>query len=142
MAAPNTIVLQGELSRVHMERVAGAANIKPGHCLMINADNEVVVQGTAGGAHPVIVAKENDLFGEYTIDTAYADEDIIPCHVAQKGDKVYIWLTTSQTITMDEMLEFTGDGTVRVLASGVAKFQAAEAVTTTGAIARIKAFVL
>lgn len=141
MAAPNTILLQGELSRVHMERFAGAAGIMPGDCLMINADNEFVVQATAGGNHPFIVAKENDLIGA-TIDDAYADEDVIPAHFAQPGDKVYARLTTSQTITMDEMLEYDGTGKLRVLASGKAVAQAAEAVTTTGTAARIKVIVL
>lgn len=142
MAAPNTIVLQGELSHVHEERFAGAAGIMPGDCLMINADNEYVVQGTAGGDHPVIVAKEMDLVGK-TIDDAYADEDVVYGHRAQKGDKVYIRLAASQTITMDEMLEYDGTGKVRVLNTGKAKFQAAEAVTTgVGETARIKAFVI
>lgn len=141
MAAPKTILLQGELSHVHEERNAGAAGIMPGDCLMVNADDEYVVQATAGGVHRVIVAKENDLFGK-TIADAYADGDIVYGHVAQKGDKVYVWLTTSQTITKDEMLEYDGTGKTRVLASGEAKFQAAEAVTTTGAAKRIAAWVI
>lgn len=141
MAAPNTIVLQGKLSESHEERFAGAAGIMPGDCLMVDAGNEYVVQATAGGAHRVIVAKEDDLQGK-TIDDAYADAVPVFGHAARPGDKVYVRLTTSQTITIDEMLEYDGTGKVRVLAAGVAKFQAAEAVTTTGAAARIAAWVI
>lgn len=141
MSTAKTIVLQGELSRYHEEHTAGAAGIMPGDCLMVNADDEVVVQATAGGSHPVLIAKEDDLQGR-PISKAYDDEDVVMCHRAQPGHKVHVWLTTSQTITKDEMLEYDGTGKVRVLAAGVAKFQAAEAVTTTGTAARIAAYVI
>jgi hypothetical protein len=142
MAAPRTIVLQGELSHVHEERVAGAAGIVPGDCLEYTADNEAVIQATDGADAPVLVAKEDDLQGK-TIDDAYADEDIVFVHRAQKGDKLYLRLAASQTITIGSLLQFNGAGKVKALGTGKAKFQAAEAVTTgVGETARIKVYVI
>lgn len=142
MAAPRTIVLQGELSHVHVERQAGAAGIMPGDCLMIDANNEFVVQANASGKEPVIVAKEDDLQGK-TIDQAYADEDVVFAHFAQKGDKLYLRLAASQTITIDDLLDYNGDGKVKLTAGTNPRFQAAEAVTTgVGETARIKAYVI
>lgn len=129
MSTARTIVLQGELSHCHEERMAGEANILPGMCLMINADNEFVKNTGAAGNRPVIIAKEDDLQGK-TIDDLYADEEPVFAHRAMTGDKVQVRLAVSQTITIDEMLEYNNAGRVVVLASGVAKFQAAEAVTT------------
>lgn len=142
MAAPNTIVLQGELSEVHVEKFAGASGITPGDCLVLNSDDEFVVQATAGGSHPLIVAKEDDLQGK-TIDDTYADAVPVLAHQAQKGDKLYMRLAASQTIAIGDLLEYSTAGKLRAFASGKAVARADEAVTTgVGETARIKATVI
>lgn len=132
MAARNTIVLVGELERKYEERRAGEAGIKPGMLLQFNASDEVIKHATAGaglGAQ-VIVATENDFLGR-TIDDAYADEELVHCHVAQPGDVLNLVVATGQTITPAVYGTSNGDGKWKVAGATDDKLvQFTETVTT------------
>jgi hypothetical protein len=142
MSVARTVLLQGEESEYHEERVAGAAGIVPGDLLEINTDNEVVVHAAAGVRGQVLVAKEDYLQGR-TINHPYDDEDVIACHNAQPGHKLNLRLAASQTIATGDYLTSNGDGKVKAVGGGTRIFKAAEAVTTgAGETKRIAAYVI
>lgn len=130
MSVARTILLQGEEARYHEERNAAAA-ITPGDLLKLNADNTVQDHDTAGAATMIWVAKEDYLQGK-TIDQAYAVDDVVAIHNAQKGHKLNLRLAASQTIAIGDGLTSNGDGKIKK-ANGTTDavlFNAAEAVTT------------
>lgn len=141
MSSARTILLQGEEARYHEERAAGAAGIMPGDLLKLTADNEVVVHATAGADTQILVAKEDYLQGK-TIDQAYADEDVVMIHNAQKGHKLNMRLAASQTITVGDKLTSNGDGKLKEAGADAFLFTAAENVTTgVGETARVAVYV-
>lgn len=154
-SAPTTIILKAEQHMVQNEAVAGGA-ITPGHLVALNTSGQVVVHPTAGGTSPEkAFAIENDARG-HGITDAYASGDRVRYAVCPPGVEVYAILTTSQTITVGDVLESAGNGTLRervaqtsvgatspaVAVRDPAIATAIEAVTTTGSTARIKVRVL
>lgn len=148
--AYRTIVLKGDPIRKELK--AGGA-ITPGHLCQRNSSNNVVVHPTAGGNASAIVAIEDSLQGN-EIDDAYASNDRVQLAYLSSGMEVVCILTTSQTVVIGDLLESVGNGTLRkhtvqaadsvgALLAGEsiytnpAIFRAIEAVTTTGATARI-----
>lgn len=110
---PHVIVLKGELRKRHEERRAAGA-IKPGHLIQMSADAQtVVVHATDGGQTAPWFAKEDALQGN-TIDDAYASGDLVPYHMAQKGDRIYARVAAgSAAIVEGDPLTSDGDGTLK-----------------------------
>lgn len=148
--AYRTIVLKGDPIRKELK--AGGA-ITPGHLCQRNSAGNIVVHPTAGGNASAIVAIEDSLQGN-DVDDAYASSDRVHLAYLTSGMEVACILTTSQTVVIGDLLESAGDGTLRkhtvqaadsvgALLAGEsiytfpAIFRAIEAVTTTGATARI-----
>lgn len=130
---PHTIVLIGDLHKRHEEAYADAA-LKPGHLLKKNSDGEVLKHSTAGGAADVWFAKEDPLIGR-TIDDAYSAGELVPYHMAQKGDLIYARVAASATaITKGASLESAGDGTLRVFGSGSILATAEEALDNSAGV--------
>lgn len=109
---PHTIVLKGDLHKRHEEAPADAA-LKPGHLIKKNSDGEVLKHATAGGRAAPFFAKEQALMGD-TIDTAYAAADVVPYHIAQRGDVVLARLPASATaVVIGDQLCSNGDGCLK-----------------------------
>src|SRR5690349_7680872 len=92
---PHTILLKGDEATYHEEYYANAA-LKPGHALEIHSNGKCKKHVTAAGDGVKMFAKEQVLIG-YTIDTAYAEDDLVPVHVAQAGDRIYALVAAGAT---------------------------------------------
>jgi hypothetical protein len=147
--AYNTVILKKFGNPIRIERAPGGT-ITPGHLVKINSSDQLVVHSTAAGRmSPMMVAVEDELQGNGITDTyTVSNGGRVQAEVLRPGDEFYGILTTSQTISIGDLLESTGDGTLREMAlSSVDDPQlpcamAVEAVTTTSAVARIKAMVI
>lgn len=95
-----------------LEHEAGGT-IKPGHLIMLNSSNKVVVHATAGGTAAADFALENYLVGK-GIDTAYASTDLVLHKIFGPGDQVNaIVAASASAIVIGDFLESAGDGTLR-----------------------------
>lgn len=129
------------------EDITAAGAITPGHLVDPAAG---VVHGT-GDANALVCFADVDPWRESAagvkqIDTAYASGQNVHVGYPQRGEKVYALLATSQTIAAGDALASAGDGTLQAVSVLAATSQAlrdgivayaAEAVTTTTAVARI-----
>jgi hypothetical protein len=120
--ATNTIVLKGDLRLRHEEFRAGGT-IRPGHNLIINSSNAVVVNNVAAGAGSTafsnFFAKEDALQGK-TVDDAYASSDLVPVHMAHAGDKIQGRVAAAAVaIVVGDRLVSNGDGCVKKAADAV-----------------------
>lgn len=119
--APRTILLKGR--GIRMERVAGGA-ITPGHICMLNSSDQLVVntRSRSAGA-PLIVAVEAEHLGNPgqasgDIDTAYAQNDYVQAEILSPGCEVNALVAASAAaIAVGDLIELSGDGTVRKLTS-------------------------
>jgi len=137
----NTILLKGRGTRV--EAVAAGA-ITPGHLVTRDTTGKLVVQNTAGAAHPRIVAVENDLEGK-EIGDAYAANDYVQSEHLQSGFEFLGFLVANAAaVVIGDLLEAGGAGGLRKFASGTAQYQALEAIdnSANGTQARIKVAIL
>ena len=146
---PNTVVIKGR--GIRKERLAGGG-ITPGHLIEVNSSDQVVVHSTADGTAQSAFAVEAEVIGQ-DLDHAYLSGETVFYEVCMKGQEVNAILATSQTIAAGDFLSSAGDGTLQAysapanLAMASPAYQsivgvAMEAVTTTGATARIKVEVL
>ena len=148
--AYRTIILKGDPIRKEL-KVGGA--ITRGHLCSRNSARNVVVHPTAGGNASAIFAIEDSLQGN-EIDDAYALNDRVHLAYFSSGMEVVGILTTSQTVVIGDLLESVGNGRLRkhtvqaadsigaleageTIPTNPAIVRAIEAVTTTGATARI-----
>jgi hypothetical protein len=90
-----------------------------------------------------MVAVEEDFLGN-DVDNSYASGDRVQYVIAQRGDVLYMWLTTSMTVTRGDVLFSAGDGDLQestldaTIVDDALVGYADEAVTTTGTRARIR----
>lgn len=121
-------------------KAAGA--FLPGCLVRVNSDNEITTQ-VADVYHARHFALANITDGK-GIDDAYAADDTVEYMVAVPGDEVLGWLTTSQTIAIGAVLAPAANGHLEAVTGDhvQATAIALEAVTTTGAAARIRVEVL
>lgn len=138
----NKIVLKGNPDQ---ETGTAGGTITPGHLLQLNSSDQYVVHGVAGGNHSAIFAIEDSLQGNSIGDdyTTGNKMQIVNCAPA---DEINAILHTNQTIAIGDYLESAGNGRLQEhgVDSGAVIYtrpivaQAREAVTTTGATARIR----
>lgn len=133
MAEANTIVLIGDLHRYRDERRAAVdADILPGMLVETNSSDLLVPHSDAGGWSSKMFAIEDSYQGR-TVDTVYADGDLVQIHRAQPGDKIQAILAGEQVITVDDFLTSNGDGTLKLAATtDIRVAKAAEALDLTG----------
>ena len=118
------------------EKLAGGA-ITPGHLVMRNSADAVVVHATSGGETSPLFAKE-DVYQGRTIDDAYASGEPVQLHHAGSGDVINCILATSQTIVIGDDIMSNGNGQVaKKTSTNWIIGKAIEAVTTTGTAARL-----
>jgi hypothetical protein len=104
----NTIHLKG-MGR-HEERVS-AGVLSPGHLLVVNSTDKVVVHATEGGVAERLFAKEDALQGK-TVSQAYASGDVVSILVAAPGDEVQAILKAGEDVDIGDILISAGDGTL------------------------------
>jgi hypothetical protein len=141
--AKRTVILTGnELVQFDEDDKAGAA-ITPGMIVNYNGSGDLVPHATAGGQGVVRLAIEREEMGG-GLDTVYAIGDTVKVGVCPPGVRVNILIANGVNVAKGNFLEVGAvAGTFRVLAAGVAKLQAIEALNnTSGANARLRAVVL
>lgn len=140
-----TIVIQGDSQNV-LEKLAGEANIKPGHLLAISS-GAVIKHATADGVSQRLVAVESPTASGtgLTIDKTYANGDTVYYTQARSGDVLYMILADSNVAVGGVTpLVSNGDGTLKIATVAAGTLEdavvgyAEESVTTSGAVARIR----
>lgn len=145
MTTPTTILASVREPDFFREGAVGATDVKPG--MLVKIASAAVVPHASAGAKPapLYIAMESvrptDGGG---VDTTYSETgESIPYFIGLPGEKFYLLLTTSQTISDEDNLTSAGNGYVKKVGSGdTAVFVAREAKTTTSAAALILAEVL
>lgn len=94
------------------EHVAGGT-ITPGHLIILNSSNAVVVHATAGGAAAADFAIENYLVGKKISDT-YASGDLVLHKMFGPGDIVNAFVAANAAaIVIGDLLESAANGALR-----------------------------
>jgi len=134
---PSTITLKsggGDTGNTREAVVTTGTTITPGHRVdLIATGLDLAAAAVAGSAFAI----EDDLQGK-GIGDDYAAGTRAFYRVFQRGDEVYAWLADGETIAVGATLEGAAAGELAALAAGVAVAEALEAVTTSGAAARIR----
>jgi hypothetical protein len=122
--------------------IATGQTIMPGH-LVIKSSGEYIVHGTAGVGGPYRIA-DMDFIRNGKVTDALVADDTAQAFIPRVGETYNIVVGTSQTVVVDSPLTSNANGTVKVATitgatPDVVLFYAEEAVTTTGATARIRA---
>jgi hypothetical protein len=106
---PKRIHLLG--SGRHEEATAGGA-ITPGMLLKVNSVGQVIAHDGAAGVAEKAFALEDALQGR-TINTAYAQNELVGFVLASPGDVVYAFLGGGENVNPGATLNSNGDGTLQ-----------------------------
>lgn len=130
--APNTIYLGGGKKTV-INHLAAIEAITPGMVVEYHADSGVLKWGVHDSADGDVEAMvlNNQIIDNAGIETACAAGDLVEVLALTAGATFYGIVPSGQNITMGARLQSNGDGKLKALASGKAKFLALE---TTGAV--------
>lgn len=121
-------------------KVASGQTILPGALVTLSSD-EFINHATAGQGGDIMVAEMN-LIEQKSVTEALTVGQTSEAFVPVPGQTFNLILAASQTITKGEALASNGDGSVKSSATDGTEtvlFIAEEAITTTGATARIRA---
>lgn len=123
---PNTVWLGGD--RTEINDLAASEAITPGH-LVERFNNSGVIRwrkhATAAAATAAAVATEQAMMN-LGVDSAYAANDLVEVSILHKGATAWMFIASGQNIAAGNKLESAGNGTLRILAAGVALFVALE----------------
>ena len=145
---PHTITLTAEDdSRDRKDAVADSTDITPGEAVEYTgtatggATTEFTVdpQSTDGGADPFLIAIEQGFAGK-GIDDDYvaADDEGVQYRAAEPGDEYYGFVDAGESVSVGDLLVFSGNGSLRAYDSGggdtvgMVKAVAKEAVDNSG----------
>lgn len=137
---PNTIILKGNPPRFEG---AAAAIITPGYLLDYDGSGDLILHAGSAAFAQKMIAVEEDFMGEEITET-YASGDRVQYVIGRPGDVLYLMLADNETVAIGDPLGSKGDGTLAELTidatvvEGALVAYAEEAVTTSGAIARIR----
>jgi hypothetical protein len=129
---PNTVFLGGDRGNRPniINDLAASETITPGH-LIERFNNAGVIRfrkhAVAGGGGG-IVALDHPMANK-SVDDTYAANDLVEAASLSPGEVAWMFIASGQTIVAGNKLESAGDGTLRILASGVALFVADESKT-------------
>lgn len=146
--APKTIILKGK--GIRKERPAGAAGIRPGDLVAINASGEYIVHAAADLTAIPAFAVENELAGKDITDN-YLDVEQVLVEHCHAGMEVYAWIADGETIVIGDFLDSDGDGSLKEVDTSAATAEdsrsslvamALEALSPSGADGRIRVEVL
>jgi hypothetical protein len=137
---PNTIFLGGD--RTQINDLAASEAITPGH-LIDRFNNGGIIRwrkhATSGQTlgTPAAVATEMAMLNK-GVDDAYAAGDLVEASVLHKGAFAWMLIASGQNIVAGNRLESAGDGTLKILSTGQALFQALENKPTVTSLTRIR----
>lgn len=138
--ARRVIALLGQ--PIQSEEAAAASAITPGMLIAKNGSGLWIPHGTALAATARTFAMERDELGK-DIDQPYAAGDTVKSGDFAQGMRVNALIATGVNAAISSLLESAGNGTLRVLTTGVALAQSLEAVNNaTGSNARLRVVVL
>lgn len=115
--AKHSIVLKNYLN-IRNEYDAAAA-ITPGELLELTAAGKVQAHASAGGNAPRMFAFEDELQGK-DIDEDYAADKPVQVWHPVPGDEVLAILADGEDVSIGDLLESNGDGTLRKHEAGSA----------------------
>lgn len=141
---PNVVHLGGEYILVN--HLAAIEEITPGMLLEYHNDSGVLKFGVHDSADAVLTGafvaldqSEHNL----GVDDVYAAGDLVKAAHMQPGATAWMLIPSGQTISPGDLLQSNGDGKLKALGSGVAKFISVDyTVITATADARIRVEVL
>lgn len=129
---PNVVHLGGEY--VLINTVPAIEAITPGMLLEYHNDSGTLKLGVhdsadaaLSGALIALDQSEHNL----GVDDAYAAGDLVKCAHMQPGATAWMLIPSGVNTTPGALLQSNGDGKLKLLASGVAKFVALETKTPT-----------
>lgn len=114
-------IVKKSYTDIRNEYEAGGA-ILPGSVLEMNASGQVVVNSTAGGPAPAMVALEDELQGKTTRDS-YASGDRVQTWYVQPGEEFLGVIDSGLDPEVGDLLEVGTDGELQAASAGVAQFQ-------------------
>lgn len=123
---PNTIFLGGEHTQIN--DLAASAAITPGHLVeRFNSAGVIRLRkhATAGGDTARLIALNHSMANK-GVDDDYAANDLVEVSAGRGGSTYWMLIASGQNIVAGNKLESAGDGTLRILAAGVALFSALE----------------
>ncbi len=136
--APATIFLGGEHTQIG--DLAASEAITPGH-LVERFNNAGVIRfrkhSVAGGGGARLVALNHSM-GNKGVDDAYAANDLVEVSAGRGGTTYWMLIASGQNIVAGNLLESAGNGTLRILASGIPLFSALENKPTVTVQTRIR----
>src|ERR1044072_2857799 len=126
---PKCILLKGNPL---CKEAKSSGSLIPGHLVALNASGLLIVHCTEGGVAAPAFVREAAFLGR-SIDDAYQSGDTVPYFVCRAGDEVYAWLEDGVSVTVGELLESNGDGSLGPIgAAGAPVARALQAVNTVG----------
>ena len=135
---PNTVYLGGP--RTVINDMAAKAAITPGH-LVERVNTAGVWQwqkhATAAGDAQRSVACDQSMLNK-GVDDDYAAGDLVEVAQGVNGTNFWMLIASGQNIAYGDSLESAGDGTLRILAAGVALFKALETKANVTVLTRIR----
>lgn len=126
---PTIVHLGGEVQIVN--DLVASESITPGHLIHRHDSSGFKWRkhNSAGGAGNAYALDQSEM--NKGLSDLYASGDLVKAAVAEPGATFYALLPSGQNITQGALLESNGNGTLKVLASGVAIAVALESVNTT-----------
>lgn len=100
------------LGNGRLEEAVAAAELYPGHLLVMDSAGKVKKHATADGYAERMFAVEDSLQGS-TIATAYAAADQVRIVICTPGDVVQAYLASGETVVIGDQLCSNGDGTLK-----------------------------
>src|SRR5689334_21406716 len=114
---PNTIMLKGDLG-MREEAFAANGNIKPGHAVVRDSNNNFTKNAAAGYNGTLQIAIEDALQGN-PITTAYANAGIVFTYQPRAGDVVYVRVPAgAAAIVAGDQLQLDATGCFIKLGAG------------------------
>jgi len=98
---------------------AASEAITPGHLIERLSTNEVRKHATAAGNTARMFALEREEMGQ-GVEVDYAIGDKVKAGTFPPGTRVAAYLASGQNVNIGDKLESAGNGTLRILAAGVA----------------------
>lgn len=134
---PNTIWLGGP--RTEIGDIACSEALTPGHLIeRFNSSGTMLYKkhATAGAAGSTYATEQSMI--NKGVDDAYASGDLVEATIGSKGTNIWALIASGQTIVNGDKLESAGNGTLRIISSGVEIARALESKTAVVTPTRIR----
>lgn len=133
---PNTIFLGGD--RTQIGDLAVSEAITPGMGVeRFNSGGVIRFRKATAALAGILVATEQSMLNK-GVDDDYAANDLAEVSALHKGATAWMLIASGQNIAAGNALEHAGNGTLRILASGVAVATALENKPSVTALTRIR----